>query len=573
MTEMLTVTSERVDDIPLLLAQQERMGLPSLLDEHFPTHGHWRGLSLGWVAVGWLTHILSEADHRLNHVQPWAQKRQETLGRCMGQPVRDLDFSDDRLGDVLRALSDDTRWEAFEGALNQRLLRVYDLKPERVRLDSTTASGYWTVTSGGLFQLGHSKDRRPDLPQVKVKLATLDPLGMPLATAVVSGERADDPLYIPTMEQVRESLEQQGLLYIGDCKMAALNTRAFVQAGGDFYLCPLSQTQLPPEELEAYLAPVWEGEQELTDIYRQREDGEPERIAEGFERVETLVAEMDGETVTWVERRLVVRSLKQAKRAEKALRARLAKAQAALAALNKRGRGRKRFREVEELRQAAEAIVARYRVQGLLRLGYQEIVHERPIRRYRGRPATVRIEREVQVTVEVEAAALEEAVRRLGWRVYATNAPQEQLSLEQAVLAYRSEYIIERAFGRLKGKPLSLTPMYLQRDDHATGLIRLLSIGLRVLTLVEFVVRRSLAAEGSRLVGLYAGNPKRATARPTAELLLEAFKEITLTIIHGAGRTHRHLTPLTEVQQRILKLLGFPPTIYTTLCVDSSKPP
>lgn len=573
MTEMFTVTSERVDDIPLLLAQQERMGLPSLLDEHFPTHGHWRGLSLGWVAVGWLTHILSEADHRLNHVQPWAQKRQETLGRCMGQPVRDLDFSDDRLGDVLRALSDDTRWEAFEGALNQRLLRVYDLKPERVRLDSTTASGYWTVTSGGLFQLGHSKDRRPDLPQVKVKLATLDPLGMPLATAVVSGERADDPLYIPTMEQVRESLEQQGLLYIGDCKMAALNTRAFVQAGGDFYLCPLSQTQLPPEELEAYLAPVWEGEQELTDIYRQREDGEPERIAEGFERVETLVAEMDGETVTWVERRLVVRSLKQAKRAEKALRARLAKAQAALAALNKRGRGRKRFREVEELRQAAEAIVARYRVQGLLRLGYQEIVHERPIRRYRGRPATVRIEREVQVTVEVDAAALEEAVRRLGWRVYATNAPQEQLSLEQAVLAYRSEYIIERAFGRLKGKPLSLTPMYLQRDDHATGLIRLLSIGLRVLTLVEFVVRRSLAAEGSRLVGLYAGNPKRATARPTAELLLEAFKEITLTIIHGAGRTHRHLTPLTEVQQRILKLLGFPPTIYTTLCVDSSKPP
>jgi len=573
MTEMFTVTSERVDDIPLLLAQQERMGLPSLLDKHFPTHGHWRGLSLGWVAVGWLTHILSEADHRLNHVQPWAQKRQETLGRCMGQPVRDLDFSDDRLGDVLRALSDDTRWEAFEGALNQRLLRVYDLKPERVRLDSTTASGYWTVTSGGLFQLGHSKDRRPDLPQVKVKLATLDPLGMPLATAVVSGERADDPLYIPTMEQVRESLEQQGLLYIGDCKMAALNTRAFVQAGGDFYLCPLSQTQLPPEELEAYLAPVWEGEQELTDIYRQREDGEPERIAEGFERVETLVAEMDGETVTWVERRLVVRSLKQAKRAEKALRARLAKAQAALAALNKRGRGRKRFREVEELRQAAEAIVARYRVQGLLRLGYQEIVHERPIRRYRGRPATVRIEREVQVTVEVDAAALEEAVRRLGWRVYATNAPQEQLSLEQAVLAYRSEYIIERAFGRLKGKPLSLTPMYLQRDDHATGLIRLLSIGLRVLTLVEFVVRRSLAAEGSRLVGLYAGNPKRATARPTAELLLEAFKEITLTIIHGAGRTHRHLTPLTEVQQRILKLLGFPPTIYTTLCVDSSKPP
>jgi hypothetical protein len=31
------------------------------------------GLSFGWVTVVWLTHILSEADHRLNHVAPWAQ--------------------------------------------------------------------------------------------------------------------------------------------------------------------------------------------------------------------------------------------------------------------------------------------------------------------------------------------------------------------------------------------------------------------------------------------------------------------------------------------------------------------
>ncbi|MBC7252053.1 MAG: transposase [Anaerolineae bacterium] len=179
----------------------------------------------------------------------------------------------------------------------------------------------------------------------------------------------------------------------------------------------------------------------------------------------------------------------------------------------------------------------------------------------------------MQATVEVDEAAVEEAVRRLGWRVYATNAPQERLSLTQAVLAYRSEYIIERAFGRLKGKPLSLSPMYLQRDDHATGLIRLLSIGLRVLALVEFVVRRRLTADGGWLAGLYAGNPKRATARPTAELLLEAFKEITLTIIQEGERTHRHLTPLTQVQQRILELLDFPSTIYTTLCVNSSKPP
>ena len=104
---------------------------------------------------------------------------------------------------------------------------------------------------------------------------------------------------------------------------------------------------------------------------------------------------------------------------------------------------------------------------------------------------------------------------------------------------------------RVKG-PLSLTPMYMQRDDHATGLIRLLSVALRVLTLLEFVVRRELMADGTKLAGLYAGNAKRETARPTAERLLEAFQDITVTIIKTAEQTVGHVTALHPLQQRIL---------------------
>jgi transposase len=185
----------------------------------------------------------------------------------------------------------------------------------------------------------------------------------------------------------------------------------------------------------------------------------------------------------------------------------------------------------------------------------------------------VQVEQDVQVIAVVDQEALTQAIRQLGWRVYATNRSPDQLSLAQAILAYRDEYIIEHGFGRLKGQPLSLTPMYLQRDDHATGLIRLLSIGLRLLTLTEFVVRRRLAEKQARLTGLYAGNPKRTTARPTAGRLLEAFQEITLTTIQESDRVRRHLTPLSDLQLRILDSLGFPSTIYTRLCADSGKPP
>ncbi|MEW6735851.1 MAG: hypothetical protein AB1489_31450 [Acidobacteriota bacterium] len=71
------------------------------------------------------------------------------------------------------------------------------MQPSRVHIDSTTAKGYVDVSAERLFQFGHSKDHRPDLPQIKINISALDPLGLPLTTTVWSGEVADDPLYIP----------------------------------------------------------------------------------------------------------------------------------------------------------------------------------------------------------------------------------------------------------------------------------------------------------------------------------------------------------------------------------------
>lgn len=569
MAENLTVKTERVDDIPVLLAQAKRMGLPELVDEHFVPHGNWQGTSVGMTATIWLVHILTEGDHRLNQVESWVAQRLETLSIVAGQPVRSLAWSDDRLGIVLDALSDDQRWQQLETDLNRRLVRVYSLQPRLVRLDSTTTSGYWTVTEDGLFQFGHSKDHRPDLPQLKVMVSTLDPMGMPLAVQVVSGERADDPLYIPAIQQVSQSLEEQGLLYVGDCKMAALETRGFVQAQGDYYLCPLAKTQMPDEELEKLLRPVWAGEQPVTAVYRDNKDGQPERIVEGYEVTVSLTCTVGGKSVVWDERRLVIRSLKQAQATEAALHTRLAQAQTELAALNERKKGKKRFANDEEVRKAVEAVLRRQRVTGLLTVAVEERVQERTVRAYGGRPAEVRVERDWQVRAEVDQQAVADAVRWFGWRAYATNAFAEVLPLEKAVLAYREEYVIERSFGRLKGKPLSVTPMYLQSDQRATGLIRLLSLGLRLLALLEFSVRQELAERNEKLAGLYAGNPKRSTSRPTAEALLEAFDNITLSVINLGEQVHRHVTPLSALQTRILALLGFPLSIYDCLCAQA----
>jgi transposase len=396
-------------------------------------------------------------------------------------------------------------------------------------------------------------------------LASLDPLGLPLATQIVEGNQADDPLYEPAIKQVRKLLNKQGVLYVADCKMAAISNRASIENANDYYLMPLPTTIVSNKVLDSYLIPAYS--KNIEPIYRFSDNynSESQQIAEGFELTEIKTREIDGKPISWTERRLIIRSIQHAEAEEKSLYKRLEKAKLAINNLIRPRSGYKCIKALDSFWIAADDIITRYKVKGLLNIKAIESNIKRRYRSYANKPARIETKTVLNLEVEDNKLALEATLKRLGWRVYATNAPIEKLSLDDAVIAYRNEYLIERSFGRLKGKPLSLSPMYLQKDDHATGLIRLLTIGLRVLTLLEFVVRGELFKTNTDITGLYAGNPKRRTRRPTAELLLGAFNYVDLVITNRIDGTSYHLTKLSSLQQHILDLLGFSPTIYTQL--------
>jgi transposase len=457
---------------------------------------------------------------------------------------------------------------AFERARNQSVLRVYDLPGRLVRIDTTTAAAY--VTPEGMFQLGHSKDHRPDLPQVKIAMAGLDPLGLPLTTTVVAGQTADDPLSLPEIAKVRQTARTPGLTDVGDCKMAALGTRAESVAHQDDYLCPLSAKQMPDAELDCVLAPVLRDALTPSAIRLPNADGTVDEtvdpVAIGFASpVELRAPEQSGQCRTWQERRLVVRSLACAASQEKSVRHRGARAVTELDALDERKQGKPRLPNAAAAYQAAAAILAQHRVAGLVTVTVTTDVHAHVKRRYGTRPATtVRSER-VRVWAAREEVPLAHAVRRLGWRVYATNPTTEGWSLAQGVAAYRSEYLIEHGFGRLKGRSVSLTPLFLRDEQRVVALICLLRIALRVLVLMQFIVRRNLRPAGATLTGISPGQPGRQTAQPTTEMLLWALRGVTLSRSKSDGPLIYHLTPLNAVQKRLLALMEVPLESYDGL--------
>jgi transposase len=553
MWDTLDLDHERVDDIPLILGLATRLKLPDVLDQCLGRHHLHQGLSPGWIATVWIVYILSQADHRKAAVRDWARAHRSTLERLIGQPIRDADFTDDRLAILLRHLAPAEARSDLEARLWTSTCEVYQLPVEQVRLDSTTSYGFHTVTDGGLMQRGQSKDHRPDLPQLKLMAAAAEPTGVILATAIHPGNTNDDPLYLPLIIRLREVLGRRGLLYCGDCKMAALETRADLQHHGDYYLVPLPLSPSNAALLDRAVTSAVEGDQVCELLW----DG-PRLLGAGYEVSRQLRADGDAEGPDWAERLQVVRSRDLAEGHARTLEQNLIKAAAAAFGLTPpRGRGRRLFRDEGALQQALAKVWEQFGVTGLM----EAEVRQDPEAAAQG------VARWEVTAVRRRTEAIGARRARQGWRLYATDLPAERMDLGACVRSYRCGWCLERDFHLLKDAPLGIRPLYVRRDDQLMGLSFLLLLALRVLSLCEVLVRRGQQRRGDRLAGLYVGQPSRRTDQPTGLAVLRAVArlELTLTRLRAGDEERWHLTELPPLVRRVLEDLGLEESWYTRL--------
>jgi transposase len=564
------ITSERIDDIPLLLQWLLDMHIDQIIDAVLTSpHGNRQGLSYGQLAVVFVAYILTECNHFLSPVRDWVTKHQHTLTQILGCPIRDTDFTDERLENLLDAIGRTEVGEALEEHLGQHLIRAYALPTDTARIDMTTVSVYHQPDQTNLLDYGHSKDHRPDLRQFKEALSTLDPVGVPLCSATVAGHCADDPLYLPIWRRMVKVIGRADFLVVGDCKLASLENRAQIQAGGGYYLAPLPMTGDTPEHLRHWVLnpPLPACAIVLAD--------EPKPVGQGFEMAvaQTWLPPKTEPAIVWTERTLVVRSDKLAQRQQHGLGERLRRAEQALAKLKAGPEA-----DLAQLTSQSQALLERYDVAAYLQVTWtaQTLETKRYLKRGRHGPNSP-YELVTSTIWHMAVARLNDAIaifdQLAGWRLYVTNAPAARLDIQTAVLCYREEWQPERGFQRLKGARLAIRPLLLRSDQRICGLLRILVIALRALTLLEFVARRQLAQQTASLQGLYAGNPQRATQQPTAERLLRAFDDITWYQVSDGQTTWQQVTPLSNQQRRILDLLGISEAVYTRLAQPALASP
>jgi transposase len=557
------ISSERIDDIPLIVEWLKQMEIAKCIDQKLNVpHGNHKGLSYGQLSVLLLTYIITQSDHRLSAVEPWVVAHRKILELSTGWSIAEKDASDDRLARVVEELGKQSEArQEIEVKLGRHLIRAYELPTQVARTDTSSFSvnhQQGDSPEENLLRYGYSKDKRPDLLQYRQLLATLDPMGMPLVSATLEGNGADDPLYLPTWQQLVKVIGHKKFVFIADCKASAMATRAQIAANGGIYCVPVPMSGQHPQYLKQW---VLNPPAETLSIRLPRQDEEEPAVGKGFE-VELGKFWLNEETNKWVrwhERYLVVYSQSLAASIIRGQQQRILTARTALDKL-----AAKPGEDPGELTQKVENILKRYRVNDFFSTTIIEEIIKETRHIGRGRPSKNSPTEEVtkiclQLHIQQIDTAIKVAVTLAGWRLYVTNAPTTRLTLPQAVMYYRDEWLLERGFHRFKRGSLPALPIYFQNEDRITGLMFILNIALRVFTLLEFVVRQALIESQQSLAGLYDGNPKRKTNRPSAERMLQAFCHLNLYFLPDSTI---FITPLSELQKQILSLMKMPESLY-----------
>lgn len=548
-TEM-QIQSQIVDDVPLIIEMTKQMNLCELINTFFPSHGNQQGIDNGKLFIGWLAFIISQNNHCKNGVREWSNKISYILEPLLEVKLREVEFSDDRLANLLDYLSDDNAWNAFEDSFSKNVIEVYELPVETIRCDGSAACGYHEVKDEGIMQYGRSKDHRPDLPQLKIMAASLDP-GILIGMDVLSGEKNDDPLYVPLIKRIRPIINKSGVLFVGDCKMSALNIRADIEKNKDLYLAPLglSNTKIRKDYKE-FVKAVTEGSQQAELVYKTDEKTRKTKlIACGYELIRKQ--ECIEEKIVWNERVFVYRSLEFARSEIALFEKKLHKIELELLALTPiTKKGSRQIYNESKLQEGIKKILNKSEIGGLISIQYHKEEYNKKER--------------FVIVIKRKDEEVEKYKNKCGWRLMVTNATEEKLTFNQAILTYRQEWTLERCFKILKKSHLGISPLYVRKESRLKGLVRLLSVAVRFMVLLEYAIAKSLKDEGETIKGLDIAHPNKEVKTPTAYSILRKFcrEKIILTKVDIGEKIFYKMTNINEDLRKILRHLKIPLNVY-----------
>ena len=533
--QVLESVSKTIGALALAYPYLRRLGVAERIGE-LVTKGQQREVPTGQVIETLVLNRLSMRSVAISKIGAWADT--QAIAEVYG--IAGVDLNDDRIGRALDEIHPHLvdLWAAIVlGGAQSYGVRLDQLHSDVTRLafEGDYADVLTATTDGqalARITYGYTGREDPTRKQVTLSLSVAADGGVPAWYQLTDGNAADNRAYLVHLAAVREHLQLDQPLVVGDSKLITRpNVLGFCRVGARF----IGPTSLTAADREVLLS-LWEAGRPLQRLDRPAPD-QPAAAGRywGLEFGEIL-ADPEKNT-TYRLRRLFVQSLDDRVAARHQRAKDLAKAHGALWTIRHRlSRPAYRDRSLVE-RKVADAVA---KVAAYLRVAVVETAH--------GLDVQWTLDRN-QLRVQADFDG-----------IYCLLSNESPAAADASALlrAYKDQSKVERRFRAVKQPPIQVRPLWLHQPQRIESLVFVVMVALYLFALIEREARRVVQASGAAFTGLRPD--KRDHLPVTAERLFEVFAPLCLVKqrLRVGDDIVATLTPttLSPIQAQILDRLG-----------------
>jgi transposase len=547
------VQTQAVGFAPILRYYFDQCGIAKIIDDHVELDPRRKILTHGQAAVAMITAILFQV-MQLYRICKFATEK--TVLKVLLPHIEADQYFDDRLADTLDGLFGYGVGD-LDMLITGNMIDVFNIESQACHNDTTSVSMYGDADNNKTDQsiqitYGHSKKHRKDLKQFIWSMSVSSDHAFPLFQQAYSGNTADVTTYVEQWQRLIDLIGRRDFLYVADSKLITHQTMAHIHDNDGFFVAP---------------APMYESYKKVFEDALDNHDRQwlieyKGRFNRGFE----VPMDFKYEDKDYRLRMIILFDHGLFARKQKTLQNRINKTQKAFEQISTK-LNRYKLKSYNAIDKACSAILKKHHTKAFFNY---RIINE-PITTYknkhRGRPSkkvkpeqVAVVEDHFKLELILDQNAVDQALSRCGYYPLLTNQNQEQLSIEDAMLAHKKQYKSEHTFRRAKG-PYSIEPVYLHTPERIEAFLLLFKIALQMVVLIERTARKNIR---ERDYGLDNFMPNRVDVRnPRSEYMLKEFEDI----VKGEmplpdGNTYGFVSELNTLQRDILSVLEVPLNYY-----------
>ena len=548
MDEMNVIT-KKVDVLPMVKYYMDQLGVYGLFAKYVQKP-KWCPVDPAQILSIMVANIVC-ASHPLYKVQQWATDYMDGLSEY---GLNASDYNDDQLAKNLDRVFKADR-NSFMAELSSNAIDVYLLETNQIHNDSTSITflGEYENEDSEAVKLKHgfNKDHRPDCKQIVFGLNITADGNVPISFELFDGNRTDDTTHIPNWNALREFLGKEDFIYIADCKLCSQKNLNHIHEHGGTFITIVPKNRLEVKQFYEFLKtnPIkWQYAYETPNSRKKSETITYKTYERGTSK--------NGYRIIWVH------SSAKEQQDKKRRENKIAKAENQLTELSPR-LNQYQLKTKEQIEKAIKE--ASKGASDLLQI---QLIEDKQIVQRQigpGKPGpNTRYKEEETISYhlewELDHKAIEDLSTRDGIFPLITNACIEAA---EVLKAYKNQPYLEKRMYTAKSI-LKVAPVFLKKPRRIEAMTFLYFIALMIVSLMERNIRKNMAEKKVEKLPILPNGMN--TKKPTWNNLNYFFERVHLSLIEKQGRTIQTiLKGVTTLHKTVLKLMGVPPSAYTTI--------